>query len=283
MPLVGDPSAAFPVCIATNDQSLPAIASSGTNLLVVWQDGRNSLSTSVRLDVYGAWISGAAEAPNSIPICTNTGNQVTSAVAANDRQALVVWADSRAGNAAWDIYAARVNTQGVLDLNGLALCVAPGQQTSPAVSTDGESFLVAWTDRRGATTTGADIFGVLVDSTGSAVPTNGFAIRLAPGTQTAPTVAFNGVDYLVAWQESQPASTNYYDINGCGITPDGKVWPAAGFALNADTPSHGTGDICVGRRFNSARQSKLAIPCATSGCEYRQPPGAAENRGRNVH
>jgi hypothetical protein len=238
VPLVGDPSAAFPVCTATNDQRLPAIANSGTDLLVVWQDGRNGLPTAVRLDVYGAWVSDAGEVPISIPICTNSGNQITPAVAANNQQALVAWTDSRAGTSSADIYATRVNSQEVLDTNNLALCVSPGQQIHPTVSTDGEGFLVAWSDLREAATTGTDIYGILVDSTGVAAPTNGFAIRVASGVQSSPTVGFNGLDYEIAWQESEAGNTNHYEIHGCAITPNGQVQPSAGLALNAGAANY---------------------------------------------
>jgi hypothetical protein len=106
-----------------------------------------------------------------------------------------------------DLFGSRVAADGtVLDTNGLPICtVGASSQYLPAVATDGTNFLVVWADTRVASTA-PDIYGTLVSSNGTVAPAAGFVIRSAPGPQTAPSAAFNGMDYLVTWQEA-PSGT----------------------------------------------------------------------------
>ncbi len=225
----------FAICTVTNDQTVPAVARLGTNYLVAWQDARSNVNTVVRLDVYGARVTGRGEVldPTGFAICTNSGNQTLPAAAGNDVQALVAWTDFRHNTVLSDIYAARVTENGVLDSNGIPLCRATGAQSAPAIATDGDGFLVAWADPRNGVSSGMDIYGILVAANGAATPTNGFAIRVRSGIQSAPTVAFNGADYFVGWQESRTSASNSFDIYGIGVDADGSVW--SGGPLSVDT------------------------------------------------
>jgi hypothetical protein len=226
----------FAICTVTNDQTVPTVARLGTNYLVAWQDARSNVNTVVRLDVYGARVSERGEVldPAGFAICTNSGNQTLPAAAGNDSQALVAWTDFRHNTVLSDIYAARVTEDGVLDPTGIPLCRATGAQSAPAIATDGSGFLVAWADPRNGVSSGMDIYGILVAADGIATPTNGFPIRVVPGIQSAPTVAFNGSDYFVGWQESRTSASNSFDVYGIGIDADGSVWRGGPLAITTE-------------------------------------------------
>ncbi len=121
------------------------MAYDGTSFLVVWQDSRNG-----NTDIYGARVSGAGAVldASGLPIATGVGARSSPSVAHDGTNFLVVWQDSRNGNA--DIYGARVSaTGGVLDSGGIAISTAANRQSSPSVAYSGTNFLVVWEDARG--------------------------------------------------------------------------------------------------------------------------------------
>lgn len=170
------------------------------------------------------------------------GDQVTPAVAASQRQYLVVWADSRGGSASGsDIYAARVSPDGViLDPQGIRVCGAPRSQGRPAVASDGLDFMVVWQDERGLDVAGGistelDIYGARVTAAGLVLDPDGFPISQAPGGQQQPSVAFNGTNYLVVWTDAR-AATNFnrgLDIYGARIAAGGHAMDPGGLAVCA--------------------------------------------------
>ena len=216
----------FAICTATNDQNGPAVAPLGTNFLVVWQDARASLPTATRWDIYGARVDATGQVLDSsgIPICTTVPAQTNVAVAANPAQALVVWTDFRYSAVYSHIFGARIGVNGsVLDTGGLAICAAAYEQASVAAAADGHGYFVAWCDWRSSPSGPPDIYGAAISADGSVSPANEFPIRVAPGYQIAPAVAFDGSDYLVTWQESHNGLSNSFDIFGALV---GSEWPS---------------------------------------------------------
>jgi hypothetical protein len=225
----------IPICTAVNDQDLPAAAALGTNFLVVWQDARRTSPTATQIDIYGARVSGNGYLLDAaaFPICRNSGQQTSPAIAANDTQALVVWTGGRSGATVNQVRFARVAIDGtVLDTNSIAICPTSAAQTAPAVVANGQGYFVAWADWRASAANAPDIYGAWVGTNGAVFPANGLPIRVGSGIQTIPTVAFNGLDYLVAWQEALAGVTNLFSIAGTRVGPDGSV--SAGLLLNID-------------------------------------------------
>ena len=225
----------IPICTATNDQNLPAVTALGTNFMVVWQDMRRSSMTITQIDIMGTRVSANGDVldPTGIPVCLVSGSHTASAIAANGTQALAVWTDAHYNSTSTHIYGARLSADGtLLDTNDLAICTAPTLQASAAVASSGEGYLVVWADSRNGSAYAPDIYGTFVDNDGLVSPTNGFPIRLAPGPQTAPAVAFDGSEYVVAWQEPRGGSTSSYYIAGTRVGLDGTVPP--GLLLSVD-------------------------------------------------
>jgi hypothetical protein len=83
--LVSDASG-FAIGVAGQAQSLPAVAANGTNLLVVWQDARDSGA-----DVYGARVLGGSVLdPLGLPINTGVPGQEFPALASGSSRAFLV-------------------------------------------------------------------------------------------------------------------------------------------------------------------------------------------------
>ncbi|MEO0306203.1 MAG: T9SS type A sorting domain-containing protein [candidate division WOR-3 bacterium] len=203
------------ISTATSGQGLPSVAFDGTNYFVVWEDYRNGTYS----DIYGARVTknGTVLDQNGIAISTATSNQRYPSVAFDGTNYFVVWHDYR--NGSWDIYGARVNQNGtVLDLNGIAISTATGYQTYPSVAFDGANYFVVWQDYRSGSS--YDIYGARVSTDGAVLDLNGIAISTATGYQYSPSVAFDGTNYLVVWDDGRSGS---YDIYGAKVSPDGNV------------------------------------------------------------
>jgi hypothetical protein len=226
----------IPFCTATNDQTAPAISPLNDGYLVVWQDARTSSGTAAKLDIFGSRVSatGGVLDPAGIPICTQAANQTLPAAAGDAGQALVVWTDARNG-AATDIYGTRLDAGGqVLDTNAIAIGKAPLQQSAPSVAANGAGYLVVWVDTRNGANN-PDIYGTFVTHDGAVQSTNGLAVRVAPGQQSAPSVTAQGSDYVVAWQESNPGTTQGADVYAAWIGASGSGLGA--FPLLVNTKS----------------------------------------------
>ena len=125
------------------------------------------------------------------------------AVAANATNALVLWTDPRAGNSDWNIYARRVLADGtVLDADGPPPVPRP-PLTMPATYP-------------------------------------GFAITTAWNNQDNPAVAWDGSQYLAAWED--PRANLFFldqrtDIFGAQVSAAGALLDPDGFALaNSSLP-----------------------------------------------
>ncbi|MEM9194570.1 MAG: hypothetical protein AAGF12_35660, partial [Myxococcota bacterium] len=99
----------------------------------------------------------------------------------------------------------------------------------PVVASNGSNFLVVWGDRRDLTTW--DLYGAIVNSNGSVANSHGLPIFRGPGDQRVPAIAFNGTDYLVAWQDSAAGDQ---DIRGIRVDTSGAVI-GSDFAISAAT------------------------------------------------
>jgi hypothetical protein len=163
--IVLDPSG-FAVSQASNYEYQPAVASDGTNSLVVWTDQRNPSF----FDIYCARVTpaGAVLDPVGIPICQEEGYQQNPAVAFDGTYYLVAWTDERARHTGdtSDVYGARVTPTGmVLDYPlGIPVAQAEHNQELPDVAFDGSDFVVVWQDRRSGWY--QDVYGALVSHAG---------------------------------------------------------------------------------------------------------------------
>jgi hypothetical protein len=218
---------------APGTQTAPGIAFDGTNFLVVWEDHRN-----VGADIYGARVTtaGVVLDPVGFAISTAAGDQEPPAVAFDGTNFLVVWEDWRTDTA--DVYGARVSPQGVvLDSNGIAVSAASGRQEEPAIAFDGTNFLVVWQDDRGSS---VDIYGARVNQAGEVLDPSGTPVSTGANDQLCPAVAFDGTNFLVAWEDLRGAAS---DIYGARVTQAGVVLDPSGFAISMAANRQWSSDV----------------------------------------
>ncbi len=210
---------------AATDQAFPAVAFDGTNYLVVWEDGR----TGTYPDIYGARVSkaGLAVDPDGFAISMAWHTQARPSLAFDGTNYLVVWHDFRS-NSYYSVYFARVSPAGVvLDSDGIRVSTTASQQMWPAVAFDGTNYLVAWQDLRSGN---FDIYGTRVSKSGAVLDPSGIAISTATARQAHPAVAFDGVHYLVVWDDQRTNLSD--DIYGSRVNPSGGVLDAKGIAIS---------------------------------------------------
>jgi hypothetical protein len=218
-----------PIVIASEPavELAPAVASDGVDFLVVWEDRSTDFS-----DVRAARVSadGVVRDPRGINVSTSVDDQREPAVTWNGTTYLIVWEDFRS-SLDWNIYGARVTRSGfVADGSGLAISTSNGDQRAPAVDSDGIRSLVAWQDQGPS---GSDIRGVRVAASGVVLDAPEVGSSATPEAQIRPDLAWNGSDFVVAWEEHRSSP----DIYATRVTPTGSVLdsPAIAVAASPDT------------------------------------------------
>jgi hypothetical protein len=217
----------IPISTGAGDEWRPALAFDGTNYLVAWD-----VSSGLNVDVYGARVSpdGTVLDPAGIPISTAADDQLRPAISFDGTNYLVVWEVYAGGS--FDIYGSRVSPGGaVLDPAGIPLSTAVGRQRGPTVAFDGTNYLVAWLDNRAGNW---DIYASRVSPGGSVLDSDGIPISTAADTQADPSVAFDGTNYLVAWDDHRSGTS--YHIYGARVTPAGSVLDPDGVLFSTAAP-----------------------------------------------
>ena len=207
----------IPICVNDFIQRYSALAFDGANYLTLWQDDRNGSSN---FDIYGARITpqGTVLDPAGLVISTAVTNQQYPALVFGDTDYFAVWQDSRNGSI--NIYGTRISPTGrVWDAEGIILAPAGYNQNNPAVATNGMDYFVVWQENLGGP---FDICGVRVTQTGMVLDTIPIIICSAPGNQESPTVAFDGTNYVVIWQDCRVGSYQE-DLYGVKISPAGFI------------------------------------------------------------
>jgi MYXO-CTERM domain-containing protein len=209
-------------------QTAPAVATNGTDYLVVWSDDRGGDT-----DVYGARVSqaGAVLDPLGIPVAVAVNAQQTPAVAFDGTNYLVVWSDGRRGSGT-DIYGARVSAAGtVLDPSGLPLATSTVftlLMSAPAIAFDGANYFIVWDEKIGFSAP-TNLNGLRVSPAG-AILTGPFVVSNAVGNQLASALAFDGTNFLAVWQDDRAGQN---DIYAARVSTSGTVLDSAGIAVSA--------------------------------------------------
>ncbi len=196
-------------------QSYPSVAFSGINYLIVWADDRDVAPG--LWDIYCARCSpeGILLDSSGILISTTTLSTDPSrddppvcGVGFDGNNYFVVWHDRRTQPQYYDIIGARVSQSGVvLDPEGILISPAPYMQSYPQVAFDGTNYLVVWHDWRNGT---FDVYGARVNPSGIVLDPNGIPILTMPGNQGVPAISFDGINYLVVWEDWRNGNGDVY-------------------------------------------------------------------------
>ncbi len=190
-PAPGWPSTSYglPVCTAPDQQVSPVVVSDGAGGgFFSWKDWRAGAGNE---DVYLQHVLGdATRAPgwpgNGLTVCAAPGAQLAPALVRDAWDGVIVaWQDARGGG--YDIYAARIAGDGSVvpgwTPQGTPVCTAAGDQTVPALVSDGAGgALVVWQDSRSGTPA---IYAQRVSDGGIVAPVAG----VTPPAALAPRLA----------------------------------------------------------------------------------------------
>ena len=242
-------SSAFFICNQTNHQEEVSAAWGETNYLVAWEDLRNDHDTWDYDDVYGARVGpdGTLLDTSSLAVGVfGSSYQHRPRVAWGGTNFLVVWEDSRNSvSSGYDVYGARVSSSGqVIDPSPLVVCNNASNQGSPSVAWGGTNFFAVWSDlRRGNT---SDLYAARISHEGRVLDSNGMAICSLAEDQAFPSVAWNGSQFLVAWQTYTHAD-DLTHIFAERVSETGGVLDAAGFRVSKSGNYQWESDAAWGR------------------------------------
>jgi PKD repeat protein len=210
---------------AGGNQTYPTVDYNVGSYLVAWEDNRDFGNSG--WDLYARLVGPGGERPfGSFPVNTGVGDQVLPDVACHDEgsiiECVVAWEEHRL-NGSYAVSAQRLSTEGTLIGNTWVMGFPGSDQSAPAVvwNRRHQEYFLVWTECREGGSTGCDIYGQRFYSDGS-VDQGAVAIGRAPGTQSAPDVAFDRPthQYLVVWQDDRDGATSGQDIYGRRVFTD---------------------------------------------------------------
>lgn len=225
-------AAPLPICTATFGQNQPAVGWNGSYYLVTWTDSRYAEAPDYANDIFGARVGsdGAIYAISS-GINLSTGDQRRSCVTSNGSDFLVAWEDTRSGTTS--IYCTRVTSAGsVVSPAGLQVSSFASEKVSPAAAYDGANYLVVWSDGRAGFY--RDIYGARLSPLAARLDANDIAVSTASGDQVVPSVAWNGDNYYVTWQDERNAATTSSDIYMARVSQFGSIIDPNGVFVTSD-------------------------------------------------
>ena len=233
----------------TGGQSYPSIVSDGAGgAIIVWMDTRDAGSYWV---LYAQRVngSGVVQWPaNGVPVAVGPYHH-THPRAAGDGAggAIITWEDWRNGGGNSDVYAQRLDPNGVRqwvagsDSEGYPVSLAGSDQSFPNIVTDGAGgAIIAWEDQRDLALS-SGIYAQRVDHNGqrkwiAGVDSNGFGVCTAVKDQNNPAIISDGSGgAIIAWEDWRDSlySINIYAdrIDSSGAS----LWVAGGEAICVDS------------------------------------------------
>ena len=230
--LLGAPgSQVLTVTSATLVSGAPAIAGASGGAFIGWMDQRLPKGAEIfgtRIDTTGALLDGTAAARGFL-VSEQPSERSSAAVASSGSGFLTAWLDNRDSASQYpEIYGTRVDTSGT-PLDAPAFAVATGRQAYPgdvSVGSSGSGYVVTWTE---SLASGTALQARFIDANGNLLngPASTSPITLsATGGGYPAAIAWNGTDYLFAWEDSRQAPNEF--IYGVRTSSTGVVVPVSG-------------------------------------------------------
>jgi len=143
--------------------------------------------------------------------------------------AIITWKDERNGFANVDIYAQRIDSDGIIqwEVNGTVICDESNKQLVPKICSDGAGgAFITWQDLRSGID--YDIYAQRIDSDGIVQwDVNGIAICTESSEQNSPQICSDGAGgAIIAWKDIRNGN---YDIYAQHVDSEGIVlWEGNG-------------------------------------------------------
>ncbi|MBN1755156.1 T9SS type A sorting domain-containing protein [bacterium] len=134
-----------------------------------------------------------------------------------DTNFFIAWEDYRRGTTNINIYGQFIPAEGASPTAGYAISTDDGNQTSPAVGSNGDLFIIIWLDHE--VSEYPQLFCRYFDPQTLSFTSSASRVTSTPSYKSRLTVASNGDNFLVLWQDSQTPET--IRIKGLLIDPTG--------------------------------------------------------------
>ena len=190
--------------ISTNKARFPAVAFTGSDLLVAW------IADSNDTDVVARYVAADGTLGSEFTVNANStlsDNSPSLACDTSSGNCLVVWMEEYdVTNKRWDVFHQLLSPTGTPIGLSPDLTAASGNKNFASVAFDGNNFLVTWTDFSNdanvdlvcdaAEASCLDVYGQYIDTTGSPSGAE-FAINTEPRNQLGFLAGYGGGKYLV--------------------------------------------------------------------------------------
>jgi MYXO-CTERM domain-containing protein len=234
-------SAPFIISDATASQTDPAVASNGTDYLVVWDDDRGDFS-----HIYGTRVlaDGTVTDANGVQLTTGPTRRGEPDLASDGSDYLVVWVDFFEDyQADSNLYGTRISGSDGQPLDRddeIVISEASDYQSNPAVASNGTNYAVVWDDTRDTgSLSDRDVFATRIDADGNVLDGSGVLIARENRAQWTPDVASDGTDFMIVWQDRRTG--NDEDIYAARFGSDGSLLDSTAIVL-ADTDGRNDND-----------------------------------------
>lgn len=198
------------------DDARPGVATDGTISLVAWS---GYYGDSARVCAARVAPDGMVLDPAGIALA-NSSDETDVAVASDGSGFIVVWEG---------VGGVRISADGqLLDSQPIVISRRPGER--PAVSFGKDSYLVVWDAR--VSDSVCDVYGARVTPDGSVLDSSPIVVSVAVHEFGYPAVAFDGTNFLVAWQGGSSEDPGIY---GTRVSAEGKVLDPVALALAGPT------------------------------------------------
>lgn len=237
------------VAARSDDHERPAVASDGTDYLVVWDDDRDN---PLDPDLFGARIrasNGAVlDTPDGFAISQAANNQERVDVTFGSSNYRLVWQDGRHSAGTPEVYTVEVGTNGsVLGATEQRVTNNSSSDKYPAIAYDGRVYTLVW--ERGGEVRGARV----VDGTDELVDKPGGSGSFKVDDGNKPVVASHATSEFLAGYHRTPSSNNVrraytrgfdLDADGDGELDHADNCPNTKNSSQTDSDGDGVGDAC---------------------------------------
>lgn len=205
-----------------------------------------NLSTSQH-ELHGVLVNpdGTVAGAGAFAIATDNSTHLNPAIAFDGTNFLVTWMQlPTSGATVGSIYGTRVSPTGtVVDAAPILISDAPNGSSSPAVAFDGTNYLVVWLDLRNQTLTtpAQQVYGARVTTGGALLdgPAASGGFSIGGGTNvslSAPSVVFNGTEYLVTWNVLGYANSGAPGVQAARVSASGTLPSGPNTAIMVSGP-----------------------------------------------
>ncbi|MHC1630600.1 MAG: hypothetical protein ACXQTG_06610, partial [Methanoculleaceae archaeon] len=218
----------------------------------------------VAVSVRAQWVDGGT------PVCSAQYDQSESRMTHGPMgSAYIAWADYRQGFF-WDIYIQRMARSGhaLWTIDGIAVCIADGDQTAPTVVADGEDgVIVIWQDERTGSN-GIDLYAQRFDLDGNQQwDIDGVLVTGALGDQTYPMAVSDGSGGVIVFYSDDSGTDDDYYMQRVRSSGD-LAWDPSGLPAAAGAGDQMVSVLSDGR--GGAFLSVFNIPPSGTATIYAQ-------------